>query len=67
MNREQYRAAIKACGFQTQGAAAKFFHANERTGRRWAKDGCPEVVAMMLRLMIRKKLSPKAASKFFNE
>ena len=67
MNREQYREAIKAAGFPTQGSAAAFFRVDVRTGRRWCADGCPPAVAMILRYMLAKKLSPKAFSKFAHD
>ncbi len=61
MNANQYRAAVKRLEFKRtelehdEGltAAAQFFGANTRTGRRWAENGPPEAVAMFLRLMIK--------------
>jgi transcriptional regulator with XRE-family HTH domain len=55
----QYRAAIEKLGL-SQRAAAAFLGVDERTSRRWALDEAqiPESVAMLLRLMVRLKLTP---------
>lgn len=50
MTAKQYRAAIAKLGL-SQRAAAKFFGVNERTSRRWAKDGAPSVVEMLLQIL----------------
>ena len=63
MNRDQYRAAIKAVGFQTQSEAAAFFRVDVRTGRRWAEKGCPEAVGMWLRWMLHNKFNAEKIAK----
>ena len=56
----QYRAAIEKLGL-SQRKAGTFLGAAERTSRRWAKDGPPEAVAKLLRLMIRLEIKPEDA------
>ncbi|MGE0278424.1 MAG: helix-turn-helix domain-containing protein [Nitrospiraceae bacterium] len=55
----QYRAAIEKLGLSQRGAAA-FLGVDERTSRRWAlgEAQIPESVSMLLKLMIRLKLTP---------
>jgi len=57
MTAAQYRAAILQLGL-SQRKAGPFFGVNERTSRRWAKVGPPEVVAKLLRLMIELDIKP---------
>ena len=57
MTAKQYRIAIAKLGL-SQRAAAKFFGVNERTSRRWAKDGPPYSAARFLTAMIVQKISP---------
>ena len=58
MTGEEYRAAIKRLGL-SQVQAAKFLGVDATTSRRWIADkhGIPEAVAMLLRVMIRHKLT----------
>jgi DNA-binding transcriptional regulator YiaG len=55
----QYRASIEKLGLSQRGAAA-FLGVDERTSRRWAlgEAQVPESVSLLLRLMIRMKLTP---------
>lgn len=55
----QYREAIARLGL-SQVAAGEFLIGNPRTSRRWAlgESAVPKPVALLLRLMIRLKLSP---------
>lgn len=59
MSPAQYRDAIARLGL-TQVAAGEFLIGNPRTSRRWAsgESPVPQSVAMLLRLMIKLKLSP---------
>lgn len=57
MNANDYRAAIKHLGM-SQRRAARFFEAGPATGSRWAKDGPPAAIAMMLNLMIALHVKP---------
>jgi hypothetical protein len=56
MTPRQYETAIAAAEL-TQVGAARFFGADERTGRRWVSDGPPNSVAKMLRLMAALKMT----------
>lgn len=59
MTPKQYAEAIDRLGL-SQRAAGKFLGVDERTSRKWIAGGAriPESVALLLRLMIRLKLSP---------
>lgn len=59
MTAVQYRTAIEKLGLSQRGAAA-FLGVDERTSRRWAlgEAQIPGSVALLLRLMIRLKLTP---------
>jgi DNA-binding transcriptional regulator YiaG len=52
MTADEFRAALGALGM-TQGGLAAFLEVDERTVRRWAQDGPPRSVALVLTLMIR--------------
>jgi len=47
----EYKAALVEVGLN-QTSAARFFGMHGVTGRRWAADGPPEVVAKFLRIMV---------------
>jgi len=57
MNAQDYRIAIAKLGM-SQRRAARFFEAGQAAGPRWAKDGPPAAVAMMLKLMIALHVRP---------
>jgi hypothetical protein len=59
MKAKEYRAALAALRL-SQGAAAKFLGVDPRTSRRWAlgEVPVPRPVALLLRVMVRHKLSP---------
>jgi hypothetical protein len=59
MTGKQYRNAIKKVGLTQRGAAA-FFRVDERTSRRWAKDGAPRSVELVFFLMMKLQLGPQA-------
>ena len=58
MTANQFREALKRLGLSTV-KAAKLFDADRRTTRRWADDErtVPPTVAILLRLLMRKKLT----------
>jgi len=59
MTAKQYQAAIDAIGL-SQRSAAKFLGVHERTSRKWIAGGpIPEPVALLLRYMVRHKLTPQ--------
>lgn len=61
MNAEQFRAALERLGMTQAGTsgADTFLGVGERTVRRWAvEEGPPDAVAMLLRLMIARRLQP---------
>ena len=62
MTGPEYLAAIEHVGLN-QSKAGVFFGAHEQTGRRWAANGPPESVAMLLRLMIRCEYTPDQVRK----
>lgn len=57
MTADEYRAALDKLGINQQ-AAGRFFGVGSRTARRWALNEArvPVVVAMLLQLMVKKKL-----------
>jgi len=58
MSSKQYKAALKHYGL-TQGHAAWLFNGKTRdSGRRWAAEGAPYHVALLLSLMYRCRLTP---------
>jgi hypothetical protein len=57
MTPAEYRAAIAALGM-SQARAARFFEAGPASGPRWARNGPPAAVAMMLRLMMELHMMP---------
>lgn len=58
MTTDEYRAALDKLGI-SQLAAGRLFSVGSRTSRRWAlgEARVPMAVAMMLRLMLKKKLT----------
>lgn len=67
MDADQFRAALERLGLTQTGANGvnTFLDVSERTSRRWAVDGPPDAVAMLLRLMISKKLTPAHVRKHY--
>jgi len=69
MSPEQFRAALDALGLKQTGAhgADRFFGVNETTIRRWARGAqteageVPDSVAMLLTIMIAKRIKPARA------
>lgn len=59
MTGKQYRKAIDALGLSQVGAS-KFFGVSTKTSPRWARGEAPvhPAVAMLLRVMLRYKLTP---------
>ncbi len=57
MSAAEYRAAIQQIGL-SQRRASLFLGVDERTSRRWAKNGPPEAVAKLLRVMVMFDLLP---------
>jgi len=57
MTPEEYRSIIEAFGL-SQEAAGVWLGKSERTGQRYAIEGPPRVVAMLLRLMVKDGLKP---------
>lgn len=61
MSPEEIRAALARVGLEKQtgdGSAARFFGVGDRTMRRWLKEGAPETVALILAVMIARKIKP---------
>lgn len=57
MTTEEYRAALDKLGM-SQAAAARLFTVSDRTSRRWALGGSiPMGTAIVLRLMVKKKIT----------
>lgn len=58
MTTEEYRASLDKLGM-SQVAAARLFNVSDRTSRRWAlsEGNIPMAVALMLRLMVKKKIT----------
>jgi hypothetical protein len=57
MTGPDYRIAIAKLGM-SQRRAARFFEAGRTTGFRWAEEGPPAAVSMLLRLMIVLRITP---------
>jgi hypothetical protein len=57
MTPEEYRQAVNALGLNLT-TAAEFFDVSPRTGMNWALKGPPRSAAMLLRVMLAKRLSP---------
>lgn len=60
MTAKDYRAAIEQLGL-SQERAGLFFGVSPRTGQRYASEGPPKVVAMLLRIMLEYKISVQRA------
>ena len=56
MTANQYRAALAKLGLSQVGAA-RLFEVNDVTSRRWAKSGVSGTVAILLRLLVAKKIT----------
>lgn len=56
MTANQYRAALARLGLSQVGAA-RLFGVNDVTSRRWAKSGVHGTVAILLRLLLAKKIT----------
>jgi hypothetical protein len=56
MTANQYRAALAKLGLPQVGAA-RLFGVNDVTSRRWAKSGVSGTVAILLRLLVAKKIT----------
>lgn len=56
MTANQYRAALAKLGLSQVGAA-RLFGVNDVTSRRWAKSGVSGTVAILLRLLLAKKIT----------
>lgn len=56
MTANQYRSALAKLGL-TQVGAARLFGVNDVTSRRWAKNGVTGTVAILLRLLLAKKIT----------
>lgn len=58
MTEKQYLAAIKKLGMGPT-AAGRFLGVSPRTAANYAAKGCPHAVGLLLRLMVRLKLTPE--------
>lgn len=69
MDADQFRAALERLGMTQTGnnGVDAFLDVSERTSRRWAVEGPPDAVAMLLRLMISKRLSPAHVRKHYGK
>ena len=56
MTANQYRAALAKLGLSQVGAA-RLLRINEVTSRRWAKDGVTGTAAVLLRLLVKGKIT----------
>lgn len=68
MTGDEFRAAAASVGLVKQtgpDSIETFFGVGERTARRWIADGPPDAVAMLLRLMIARRIKPAAVRKIF--
>jgi hypothetical protein len=63
MTKAEYRRAIEALGLN-QVQAGKFLGISDRTSRRWAAGTRPvfPTVEILLRYMLRRRISPKAVN-----
>jgi hypothetical protein len=61
MDADEYRRALESLGLKQTGenGAGVFLGVDDRTSRRWATDGPPRAVAMLLRLMIARRIKPE--------
>jgi hypothetical protein len=59
MNREEYLSALKELGVSQQRAAWLFNGKSARSGRRWAREGAPYHVALIIALMQEFELTPE--------
>lgn len=57
MTPDQYRAILEKLGL-TQLGAARLLDVNERTSRRWAEHGVTGMGAILLRLLVRGRITP---------
>lgn len=67
MKLNEYRAAIETIGL-SQVAAGRFLGVDARTSRRWAlgEAPIPNVVAILLRYMVRRKIAPSDVNPEFD-
>lgn len=67
MSAEEFRAALERLELTQTGTAGadSLLGISERTSRRWAVDGPPDSVAMLLRLMMFFELTPDNVRKRF--
>ena len=56
MTANQYRSALSRLGL-TQVGAARLFGVNDVTSRRWAKDGVRGTASVLLRLLVKGKIT----------
>jgi hypothetical protein len=63
MTSDQYRAALERLDL-TQVAAGDLFRVGDRTSRRWAlgEARIPAAVAILLKLMLKKRVNPEEVS-----
>lgn len=59
MTKDEYRNALKEYGLTQARAAWLFNGKSDRSGRRWARDGAPFHVALILALMQEFELEPE--------
>lgn len=59
MSRKDYRAAIEELGLTQARAAWLFNGKSDRSGRRWASEGAPYHVALIISLMQEFELTPE--------
>lgn len=66
MEADEYRRALERLDI-TQAAAGDLFEVGARTSRRWAlgETRVPKAVALLLRLMLKKKLKLEVPAPFF--
>jgi hypothetical protein len=57
MNANEFRDSIAKLGLSINGAG-RFFEVGQATAHRWAKEGTPPAVSMMLKLMIALHVKP---------
>lgn len=70
MKADEYFSTVKALGMSLA-AAARFFNANEKTSRRWAKEefgqSVPRSVSIALRLMQKHGETPQTVDAMMDE